>query len=424
MKRRSIWILIGGLALLIVLGVGAAGGAALAFFALRGAPALASALDDKAGAIFEEGPDVTWFGVTQASQDAWDEEGLVITSIDPEGAAAQAGLTRGDIILSLNGDVLDEPLEYYEILRDLEPGDQLEVEYRHGDEERSTSIEVGEQDGRAYLGIFSCGFPFGVAGAVHVFAPDGAHVAEVISGSPAEAAGLQEGDLIIAVDGEEVGPGNSLAEILDDYQPGDEVTLSVEREGEEGLEVQVTLGEDPEEPGEAYLGVRYGAFASRLLEKFENGEFPFERGVPFRGIPFGETFEFRGHELPEGVDSGILIIRVQEDSPADEAGLSKGDVITAIDGEAVDGLDAVKDALAEHAPGDEITLTVIKEGESEPQEVTVTLSEHPQESGEAYLGLTALGFIRVKEGGSGDLFNERREFFFNSPERIRPAEEV
>lgn len=62
---------------------------------------------------------------------------------------------------------------------------------------------------------------------------EGAHVTEVISGSPAEEAGLQEGDIITAVDGRPVTLDQPLNEVIGQYAPGDRVALIVMRDGQE-----------------------------------------------------------------------------------------------------------------------------------------------------------------------------------------------
>ena len=71
---------------------------------------------------------------------------------------------------------------------------------------------------------------------------EGAQIVVVEPDTPAADAGLQEGDVILAVDGKPVGEGFSdlTARILE-YEPGDEVELLVERDNEE-FDLEVTLG--------------------------------------------------------------------------------------------------------------------------------------------------------------------------------------
>jgi membrane-associated protease RseP (regulator of RpoE activity) len=71
---------------------------------------------------------------------------------------------------------------------------------------------------------------------------DGARIAEVEPGTPAQAAGLRPGDVILAVDGAPVGEGHPdlTARVLE-YEPGDEIQLRVRR-GAGELEIEVILG--------------------------------------------------------------------------------------------------------------------------------------------------------------------------------------
>lgn len=84
----------------------------------------------------------------------------------------------------------------------------------------------------------------------------GALVVEVLPGTPAEAAGLQVGDLIVAIDRTPVDNTHPLPEIIGGYKPGDRVTVRFERAGEE-QRVQVRLSENPNNPEQGYLGVRF-----------------------------------------------------------------------------------------------------------------------------------------------------------------------
>jgi S1-C subfamily serine protease len=69
----------------------------------------------------------------------------------------------------------------------------------------------------------------------------------IFPGSPAEQAGLREGDIIVAIDGEQIGPGTDLSMLIVPYAPGDTITLRVLRDSSTS-EVEVTLGELPDNP--------------------------------------------------------------------------------------------------------------------------------------------------------------------------------
>jgi S1-C subfamily serine protease len=84
----------------------------------------------------------------------------------------------------------------------------------------------------------------------------GALVVEVLPDTPAERAGLQPGDFILAVDGQEVSLEQSLTVLIQQHRPGDRVLLTVRRPGEGALRVNVQLAESPTDSGRGYLGVR------------------------------------------------------------------------------------------------------------------------------------------------------------------------
>jgi 2-alkenal reductase len=81
-----------------------------------------------------------------------------------------------------------------------------------------------------------------------------------------------------------------------------------------------------------------------------------------------------GRPLAEGHG----VVEVAPDSPADVAGLERGDVITEVDGQPVDDENPLANLLFDHDPGDEVTLTIERDGAK--SELTVTLDERPAEA--------------------------------------------
>ena len=69
----------------------------------------------------------------------------------------------------------------------------------------------------------------------------GAYVQSVTSGGAADKAGIKSGDLIVAVDGVQVGSFDELRGMASGYSPGDKVVVEINRDGKV-LNVDVTLG--------------------------------------------------------------------------------------------------------------------------------------------------------------------------------------
>ena len=104
---------------------------------------------------------------------------------------------------------------------------------------------------------------------------EGAYVAAVSEGSGAAEAGLQEGDIVTKFDGKDVASASDLMLDVRSKNPGDKVTLDVNRNGET-KQVEVTLGSDetlPErvDPAEQRAGVYARAPVRRRLRQLPAG---------------------------------------------------------------------------------------------------------------------------------------------------------
>ncbi len=82
----------------------------------------------------------------------------------------------------------------------------------------------------------------------------GALVTDVVEDSPADQAGIQPGDFIIAVDGVRVDAENTLSELIRKYEPGDRISVELWSRGRQRT-AAVRLAEHPEDRSVAYLGV-------------------------------------------------------------------------------------------------------------------------------------------------------------------------
>jgi S1-C subfamily serine protease len=336
------------------------------------------------------------------------EAGIVIAAVASDGPAAEAGVVRGDILLKINDQAIDHPEELQRYLDELDVGDEVELTVLHGDDERILTATLGEQSGLPYLGLAPCDRSLQVGRVIALSNRLGAVITKVVPDGPADKAGLKEGDLVVAVDGQQVDRENSLTDLIAAHKPGDRVTLEVQRpDDDEPLEIGVTLDQHPDDEDKAFLGVSYLTLPHIGLLR---GETPVPEELP---IPW--PFEGKRFVFPP---RGALINQVEQDSPATEAGLQEGDIITVVDGEAVESAEDLVNVIADHKPGDTLTLTLHRINEDKPMEVEVTLGQHPDDEDKAYLGVQ-LEHFPLLEGleewlpSTDQPFLERKPFVFS-----------
>ncbi len=110
----------------------------------------------------------------------------------------------------------------------------------------SQLIEKGSAK-RAYIGVYGVEITAELAKNYNLPVSNGAYLysskySAVLSGSPAEKAGLKDKDIIVAINGAKVGVNGSMSNLIGEYKPDDTVQLTVIR-GEDEKAINVTLGE-------------------------------------------------------------------------------------------------------------------------------------------------------------------------------------
>jgi S1-C subfamily serine protease len=266
---------------------------------------------------------------------------LIVEVVDGSPAAA-AGLTANQVILSVDGQAVDESHSLSDLIGGREPGDSVTLQVaasRTDQETQDIAVTLGENPDRAgiaYLGVRYSVLPAALSGAQRMMPfdnddngqgenqtpPDetpmpgmpfgrgfnfqmpgmqiseGAVIRQVTQDSPAASAGLQARDVITAVDGQDVATAQELVDAIGQHKPGDTVVLAVDRPGQnDTLEITVTLGENPDTAGKAYLGVTLGNVFMRFQDNRsndQNGEgstLPFE--LPFDLNQLPHPFQFQ-----------------------------------------------------------------------------------------------------------------------------------
>ncbi len=169
----------------------------------------------------------------------------------------------------------------------------------------------------------------------------GAEINSVDDDSPAGRAGLEIGDVVVALDGEEVENANDLTTALAERDPGDEVTLTVVRDGRR-RNISVELGEFPRaEEGDNTTPVRSDDAAQLLGFSVE----PLTRAIANR--------------LDLDVEDGVIINEVRRYSPAASAGIRPGQVVVRINGRELDSMSDFRAVAREIDPGEVVSVRLI-----------------------------------------------------------------
>jgi predicted metalloprotease with PDZ domain len=223
----------------------------------------------------------------------------------------------------------------------------------------------------------------------------GAVVKEVVKGSAAEKAGLQEDDVILSYQGERVGSAAQLRRLVRETPAGRRVTIEASRAGApqrltatlEGKDGHELLGDDSfhfEMPEMFAFNVPVPPVPPAPpippLDHMFDGEkgqrfFFRDRDRIFETRPgrLGLTYQKLSGQLARYFkveDGALLVTEVETDGPAAKAGLRAGDVIVKFNGKAVTDAGDLRRTLGETPSGTEVTVTVQREGK--PLEMRVS----------------------------------------------------
>ena len=220
-------------------------------------------------------------------------------------------------------------------------------------------------------------------------ATGGVRIDEVNENSPAEKAGLREGDVVVEYDGERVRSARQFTRLVQETPDGRTVRIALLRNGQ-----KQTVDAAPEAGRSTW---NFGIDGDQIRREIERGlrDYPsepfefrfddrgprrFEYRLPERVMPFmgsrarlGVTVQSLTPELEEyfgASNGGVLVSSVAQDSAAAKAGLKAGDVITSINGARVsdsgDLMREIGDATGE------VTIVVLRDKNELTLKATLT----------------------------------------------------
>ena len=193
---------------------------------------------------------------------------------------------------------------------------------------------------RGWLGVSIQDVDRNLAESFGLDRPRGALIAQVGRDSPAERAGLQSGDVIITFDGEPIETSADLPHVVGLLAPSSRVEALVVRDGDER---RVT--------------VKVGKLAADQVASVDSGVSADGR-LQLLGMRVAEAEAGALADL--GLSGGILIESVEADSPADEAGVRAGDILTRLGGQPISRVSDVTAAADDLTPGSSVPARLIR----------------------------------------------------------------
>jgi len=176
------------------------------------------------------------------------DKGALIASVRPDSPAANAGLQPGDVIEQVNGQAVGNPRDLAVDIAGVQPGQQAKLDIVRDGQHQTVTATVATLDQKqqtASNGGSGAESQQGIGLALAPLTPDvrnqldlpdnakGAVVAQVQPGSPADRAGMQEGDVIVGVGNKSVAsPAQAAHDIRDTVKGGHAVALRILRNGQ------------------------------------------------------------------------------------------------------------------------------------------------------------------------------------------------
>jgi membrane-associated protease RseP (regulator of RpoE activity) len=260
------------------------------------------------GPTFQDDQPAAYLGVSVVKQDA----GVAVVEVAADSPASAAGIEVGDIIQQVDDTAIETPHDLVDAIAQKAPGDTVQVQLLRGEEQMTLDVTLEERPAEMAVSPFPFGQAVGgyqlgvqyrsltpeIAESEGLPVEEGALITEVLSGSPAEDAGLQVDDIIVAVDGDKVDAEHTLSDRLYAYEAEDRVTFTVRR-GDETLEIGAVLAAG--HPGRLLDGM--GLF--RGIE----GRLPQINIEPGQLFPPRRGNDGRGPLIPEGTETETIVCR-------------------------------------------------------------------------------------------------------------------
>ena len=261
------------------------------------------------------------------------------------------------------------------------------------DASTETTDSDGDSDPKPWVGLYVMEVTERLAEKLEIDAEDGVAVVKVVENGPADDAGIESGDVIVSIGDSDVSTVSDVKDAVSGAAVGDTLAFKVERDGSEST-YDVTVGARPAREGKCDCadkgrghngGARSGAMGMSGIGAI----------IATLNADLAEKLEI---ESEEGIGRRQ---RYGRTAPLTTPACRSGDVIVSVDGNTVDSISDVVEAVRDAEVGDTLTFVVDRDSEDANQTLTVTVEEGYGFRG-AGLNLHGLGGLKGVLSGDDD----------------------
>ena len=237
-------------------------------------------------------------------------------------------------------------------------------------------------------------------------ATEGVYVEEVVDDSPADSAGIKDGDVIISFDGKAVKDADEFTKAVQKTAPGKKVDIVLMR-GSDRKQIGAVLSAGSPEVKvitrmfkNAVPGVPPVPGTPGMLKVIT------ERGTGAYGMELETLNPQLGEYFGAPENKGVLVAEVKEDSKAAKAGFKAGDVIVRAGNKTVEKERDFIRAFQAYDEGDQVPVEIMRKG----SKMTLNLSAEEEKDEDLLWNLRAPGTgfdMRSGKGGKNFFFNRK-----------------
>jgi len=305
--------------------------------------------------------------------------GVYIKSVVEDTPAAKAGVKKGDVLMQIADEKVYTDNQLNKMLRNYEEGQTVKLVVHRDGKMKKLKITFAEKkvpgkEKKAYIGITMREVNEAVQKKLELKDNYGILITEVVPEGPADNAGLLKDDVMLKLDGDKLYTLGQFKKIINNHKPDDVIKIVFVRNGK-SKEINVTLG------GKAVFGSEFFFPKIDVFQKAPEKMFVYKYGKDnnkWIGVYVNSNITV---EVDNGDKNEIVQLSIEEvieGTPAEKAGLKKGDILLRAGESVIDELSDLSNEINKKKVGEKIELHILRD--SKKMKLLVGIAERDKKN--------------------------------------------